>query len=76
VTPHQWDMQSLRKEAVTLALFIKDQRRSVALPHGRDSGPEGVTTLHSALCMIQCAMQKHEQMQGTTDQSRSGDKIP
>ena len=69
-------MQSLGGEAVTLELFIKARRRSVARPHGRDSGPDRMTPLHPALCMIQCAMQKHEQMQGTSDQSRSGDEIP
>lgn len=77
VTLHQRDMQSLRGEAVTLALFItKDRRRSVACPHGRDSGPDRVTPLHSALCMRQCAKQKQEQMQGISDQSRSDDEIP
>lgn len=76
VTPDQRDMQPIRGEAVTLSLFIKDRRRSFARPHGRDSGSDRVTPLHSALCMLQCAMQKHEQMQGTRDQSRSGDEIP
>ena len=69
-------MQSLKGEEVTLALFIIDRRRSVARPRVRDSGPDRVTPLHLALCTIQCGMQKHEHMQGTSDEFRSGDEIP
>lgn len=41
-----------------------------------DSSPYRMTPLHSALCIIQRAMQKDKQMQGTSGQSRSGDEIP
>jgi hypothetical protein len=41
-----------------------------------DSSLYRMTSLLSALCMTQSAMQKDKQMQGTSDQSRSGDEIP